>query len=55
MLIDEETSEGDFWDYAETVLADALTFDQICSDLFVVQGWDARSKAGTVSVPPTRL
>lgn len=42
--------DKDFWEYAETVLADAVAFNQVCPDLFVVEGWDNRSKAGTVSV-----
>lgn len=44
----DENEDKDFWEYAETVLADAVTFNQVCPDLFVVEGWDSRSKAGTV-------
>lgn len=45
----DEADDKDFWEYAETVLADAVAFNQICPDLFVMEGWDSRSKAGTVS------
>lgn len=41
--------ESGYWQYDDTVLADAVGFYQICSDLFIVQGWDAKSVSGTVS------
>lgn len=51
MLVDDGgTVDVDgFWDYADTVLADALTFNEICEDLFVVQSWNMKSRVGGVS------
>jgi hypothetical protein len=36
--------------YLELVLADCVGFYQITNTIFVVQGWDARGNAGTVSI-----
>lgn len=50
-LVDDEstvTNNDVFWDYVDTVLADALTFNEICEDLFVVQDWNVKSRVGGV-------
>lgn len=51
MMVDNDRAANDdaFWDYADTVLADALTFNEICEDLFVVQSWNMKSRVGGVS------
>lgn len=58
MLVDNDsniTNDDAFWDYADTVLADALTFNEICEDLFVVQNWNTKSRVGGVSHPTFHL
>lgn len=50
-LVTREEMDKEFCEYSESVLADVVSFNQVCPDLFVVQGWDTRSRAGTVRYP----
>jgi hypothetical protein len=46
---DSTDFDESFAAYVDTVEAHAITLVQICDTIFVVQGWNARFNAGTVS------
>lgn len=46
----DQYTPSDYALYTDAVLESAVAFYQICKTIFVVQGWNSRSRSGTVRV-----